>query len=239
MEPSPQKETPSLQPHAPIMRAAGKDLANKNIPLVEYGSQVQWRCGYPLVLLLIEWAVPDTLLSLASQTLSDHGIPCSPPSTRISERYGQWERAGCIHNLDQVGRSRIYLYPLSFVGLTLQDTVEVTSTFDRTLRVLTPKPRMYMMSLIRLLLNYPIGDSIRLRAHDDLIGFISSYIFRDTPLNTKEDEDDESEEDYQKRVEEAVQYIKTWPWDSTEEKYSTIADCIVRDCRSVRQLSNY
>jgi hypothetical protein len=187
---------------------------------------------------LVEWAVPDALLSLSSQTLSDHGIPCVPPSTRVTERYGQWERAGFIHNLDQVGRSRIYLYPLSFVGLTLQNTVEVTSTFDRKLKILTPKPQMYMLSLIRHLLNHPIGDSTRLRVHDDLVGFISSYILRDTPLNTKEDEDNESEEDFRKRVEEAVRYMKTWDWGATEEKYLTIAECVVRDCRSIRQLSN-
>lgn len=191
---------------------------------------------------LVEWAVPDALLSLASQALSDQGIPCVPPSTNISARFGQWERAGFIHNLDLVGRSRIYLYLLSFVGLALQDTVEVTSTFDRTLRVLTPKPRMYMVSLIRHLLDHPIGNSSRIRVQDSLLGFISSYILRDTPINTKEgedDDDDESEEDYQKRVEEAVQDMRTWNWDTTEEEYLSIAERLVRDCSSIWDVSSY
>lgn len=163
-------------------------------------------------------------------------------STSISTRFGQWERAGFIHNLDIAGRSRIYLYPLSFVGLVLQDTVEVISIFDRTLRVLTPKPRMYMVSLIRHLLDHPIGNSARIRVQDSLLGFfISSYILRDIPMNTKEGEDDndESEEDYQQRVEEAVRDMRTWNWDTMEEGYLSIAERLVRDCPSIWDLSNH
>ena len=95
-----------------------------------------------------------------------------------------------------------------------------------------------MLSLIRYLLCHPIGDSSRLRVHSDLVGFIFSYILPDTPLNTKENEDDESEEDFQKRVEEAVRYMKSWDWGATEARYMTIADCVIRDCRSIWQLSD-
>ena len=66
MEPSPQKETSSLQPHAPIVRTAAKALADKNIPLVEYGSQVEWRCGYPLVLLVRDEIFYSAIQSLGS-----------------------------------------------------------------------------------------------------------------------------------------------------------------------------
>jgi len=52
MEPLPQKEPSLLQPHAPIVRVAAKALADKNIPVVEYGQQIQWRCGDPVVLLV-------------------------------------------------------------------------------------------------------------------------------------------------------------------------------------------
>lgn len=190
---------------------------------------------------LVEWAVPDALLSFASQILSDQGIPRVPPSTSISMRFGQWERAGFIHNLDIAGRSKIYLYPLSFVGIALQDTVEVISTFDCTLKVLTPKPQMYMVSLIRHLLDHPIGNSSRIRVQDSLLGFISSYILHDAPLNTKEGEDDnnESEEDYQQRVEEAVQDMRTWNWDMMEEGYLNIAECLIRDCPSIWDVSRH
>ncbi|KAH2625265.1 hypothetical protein KXW54_006692, partial [Aspergillus fumigatus] len=112
----------------PIIRTAAKALANRNIPVVEYGQQIQWRHGEPVVLLLVEWAVPDALLSLSSQILSDCGFSCVAPSTNVTDRYGQWERAAIVHKLE--GGNPIYLYPLSFVEFTLQDTVKVTSTFD-------------------------------------------------------------------------------------------------------------
>lgn len=161
-----------------------------------------------------------------------------PPSTSVTDRYGQWERACIIHKLDET--SPVYLYPLSFVGLALQDTFEVASTFDRTLKILTPKPRMYLVSLIRHLLNHPVGDSFRFRVEDDLLSFISFYILRDKPLNTKEGEcdDDESEEDFQKRVENAVREMKTWDWGADGTNYLDIAESVVRDCRSIDQLSN-
>ncbi|OJJ50323.1 hypothetical protein ASPZODRAFT_58781 [Penicilliopsis zonata CBS 506.65] len=236
----PREEPRSEQLHAPIVRLAARALADKNIPVVEYGQQVQYRGGDPMVLLLVEWAVPDELLSFSSQVLSKYGFSRVPPSTKVTDRYGPWER-GCIvhkHKLDE--SSPIYLYPLSFVGLALQDTVKVTSTFDRTLPILTPKPPMYMVSLLRHLLYHPVNDSFRLRVIDDLLSFISFYILRDKPLNTKEVgwEDEESEEDFQQRLEEAVLEMKSWDWGASREEYLCIAESVVRDCRSIYQLSN-
>lgn len=97
-----------------------------------------------------------------------------------------------------------------------------------------------MVSLIRHLLNHPVGDSFRLRVEDDLVSFISFYILRDKPLNTKECgyNDDESEEDFQKRVEDAVREMKTWDWGTGGSNYLCIAESVVRDCRSIEQLSN-
>lgn len=134
----------------------------------------------------------------------------------------------------------IYLYPLSFIGLTLEDTVEVTTTFDHTIRIRTPKPPMYMVSLIRHLLDHPVGDRFRFRVECDLVSFISFYILRDKPLNMKDGESDadESEEDFQKRVEDAVREMKTWDWGADGNNYLCIAESIVRDCRSIELLSS-
>ncbi|KAJ5404750.1 hypothetical protein N7465_006034 [Penicillium sp. CMV-2018d] len=97
-----------------------------------------------------------------------------------------------------------------------------------------------MLSLIRYLLDRPISDSSRYHVHDDLVGFISFYILHDTPLYTKDGklEDDESEEDFQKRVEQAVRDMKSWDWDSTEGKWLVIAERVVRDCRTISELSS-
>jgi hypothetical protein len=99
---------------------------------------------------------------------------------------------------------------------------------------------MYMASLIRHLLNHPVGDSFRLHVEDDLLTFISFYLLRDKPLNTKVVgwEDEESEADFQKRVEDAVSEMKTWDWDADKSNYLPIAESVVRDCRLLKQLSN-
>ncbi|KAL4914454.1 hypothetical protein BDW62DRAFT_220123 [Aspergillus aurantiobrunneus] len=230
MEPQPQKETPSLQPHARIVRVAAKAIADKNIPVVEYGQQIEWRHGDPVVLIssgwalltfesqLVEWAVPDAQLSLSSQVLSDCGFSCVAPSTDVRDRYGQWERAAIIHKLSEL--SPVYLYPLSFVGFALPDTVKDLDA---------QTPRMYMQSLICHLLDHPVGDSFRIRVHDDLLSFISFYILGDKPLNTRNGECDgeESEEDFQKRV--AVRKMGTWDWDVDENNYLRIAESVLRD----------
>ncbi|KAJ5516168.1 hypothetical protein N7527_007728, partial [Penicillium freii] len=172
------KKTPKQQFHIEPTEIAAKALVDKKFLL--------WSGDPRYSTDLVEWAVPDELLSLSSQTLSDNGIPCVPPSEGLTGIYGQWERAGFVHSLDPVRSHRIFLYPLSLFGLTLQDTVESASTFDHTLRILTPKPRIYMLSLIRYLLDHPITDSSRYHVHNDLLGFISFYILHDTPLNTKD-----------------------------------------------------
>lgn len=133
------------------------------------------------------------------------------------------------------------LYPLSLIGLALQDTIEVSSTFDRTVRVLTPKPQPYMVSLIRQLLNRPLEDNFRLRIQDNLLSFISFYILHEKPLNTKYagwEDDLESEEDFQRRLENGVREMKAWGWDAADESYLLIAESVVRNCRSIDELSN-
>ncbi|KAE8407523.1 hypothetical protein BDV37DRAFT_290791 [Aspergillus pseudonomiae] len=216
---------------------AAKGLVERNIPVVEYGEQIQWRYGDPVVLLRVEWAVPDELLSLASEILSNPGFPCVPVSTGATAWYGAWDRACIIHDLG--GECPVYLYALPFVGLELQDTSKVTSTFNRTLEILTPKPNRYMVSLLCHLLNHPLGDSFRYRVTDDLMSFICFYILRQKPLDTKHGgcEDDESEEDYQNRVGEALKETKTRDWGPCGMDYLSTSETVLRDCRSVDQLT--
>ncbi|KGO58599.1 hypothetical protein PEX2_065830 [Penicillium expansum] len=137
--------------------AALKVLAGGNISIVEYGTQVQFRCVYEEVPVVVEWAVPDEQLSLASQILVEHDFPLLSTGTR--RWLGHWD-TGCLrHGLDRAGWMRVHLLPLSLVGLTLEDTTKVPSMFASEINIFTPKPPRYMISLIHHLQKFQIGDS--------------------------------------------------------------------------------
>ncbi|KAJ5406687.1 hypothetical protein N7465_007971 [Penicillium sp. CMV-2018d] len=231
--------------HYPVMREALKALIDNTISVVEYGNQVLYRYGYAEVLILVEWVVPDEQLLFASQVLLENNYPrLLIPDQKwpgYSAYSGPWETRSLMHDLDGQGWMRAHLLPLSLVGFTLDETVEVPSTFALELRLLTPKPSHYMSSLIRHLLQLPIGDSGRARVEKDLGGFISAYILKDGPANTTICtylNDPESDEDYQERVEEGVRFMKTWDWGKIEKRYRAIAERAVRDCRYIDTLTD-
>ncbi|KAJ5516111.1 hypothetical protein N7527_007671 [Penicillium freii] len=134
------------RPYNIRITTALKALADNNICLVEYGAQVQFRCGYQEVPVVVEWAVPNEQLSLASQILVENRFPRL--FTGAKSWFGYWE-TGCLrHGLDGAGWMGVHLPPLSLVGLTLEDTSEVYSMFAPEIKILTPKPPQYMLSLI-------------------------------------------------------------------------------------------
>ncbi|KAJ5834547.1 hypothetical protein N7447_000573 [Penicillium robsamsonii] len=133
------------------------------------------------------------------------------------------------------------LESLNTLAFPLEDTVEVPATFAHECHLLTPKLPHYMSSLIRHLLQLPIGHSSRVRVEKDLMGFISAYILKDGPADTTiwtHLNDQESDEDYQKGVREWVQFIKTWDWGDIEGRYLTLAKFAVRDCRYIDTLTD-
>ncbi|KAJ5435994.1 hypothetical protein N7445_006879 [Penicillium cf. griseofulvum] len=237
--------TSRQQFHYPVMKEALKVLIDNTISVVEYGTQVLYRCGYAEPLILVEWVVPDGQLLLASQLLLENNWPRLLYHERDWNGYPRnpedWETQCLMHDLDGQDGMRVHLIPLSLVGFTLEDTVKAPSTFAHELQLLTPKPPHYMSSLIRHLLQLPIGHSSRLRVEKDLMGFISAYILKDEPVDMTtwtHLKNPESEEDYQKRAEEGVQFMKTWDWGKIEERYMTIAECAVQDCRCIDTLTD-
>ncbi|CAI7588500.1 unnamed protein product [Penicillium crustosum] len=253
-EPSQQTEKPDAQlvkaiPHQEFpdfgIKEALKALIDNTISVVEYGNQVLYRCGYAEVLIVVEWVVPDKQLLLASQVLLENNWPRilyhEKDWNGRSRTAEYWEAQYLMHDLDGEGWMRVHLIPLSLVGFNLNDTVEVPSKFSHELHLLTPKPPHYMSSLIHHLLQLPLDHNSRLRVEKDLMGFISVYILKDGPTNTtmwSYLNDLESNEDYQKRVEEGVRFMKTWDWGKIENRYLVIAERAVRDCRYINTLTN-
>ncbi|OOG00408.1 hypothetical protein ASPCADRAFT_502725 [Aspergillus carbonarius ITEM 5010] len=209
-------------------------LIDKEIPVMEDGSQIVYRWGWAEVLM----AVPDDLLGSTSQTLTKNGFPWSPrPEDCNYYHCGRVDRSR-THNRDAAGGNLIYLYPLSVLGLTLEDAFEVPSIFNHKLRFLTPKPSRYMLSMIRHFVNSPVDDySMRHRVTNDLAGFMHVYIFRgppaDTQYNTAEEEE-AAEREFMEKVPHVIQEMNSWDWgDISDPEYLDIAENIVRDARKL------
>lgn len=179
-----------------------------------------------MILQTVEWAVPDGKLILASQTLTENNHPRLLPTERLIQAGGEWETTGFIHNISpkaQPGaeKMRVRLYPLSFIGLSLDDTVKVTSTFRQ---MLSPKPQAYMLSLLQYLLSSSPYGVDHIRAITDLTGFVTHYLLREKygALSAR------------RRFDDAVAEVRRWDWDP---KFLDLVEHIIWDRRVISSLS--
>ncbi|KAK2804374.1 hypothetical protein FQN50_006667 [Emmonsiellopsis sp. PD_5] len=210
--------------------AVEQDLKKKGIPVVEYGDILNARFGYPICVETLEWLVPDNQLQLVSTILLDHHIPRGGFPKMHTDKYRVMEGVGIMH---YHAGTRIHLLPLSYARLTLDDCIETVSGVSRNERVLVPNPRAYFISLIHLAMVLPEGTE---KAYNSInFGvFLEYYVFPRLPEG--EEEEDESEEHFQQRVEQAISYVNKWEWKPEEEKYLRIAERVIRDCSLVNRL---
>ncbi|KAK2752124.1 hypothetical protein FQN55_008014 [Onygenales sp. PD_40] len=212
------------------LSAVEQDLKKNGIPVVEYGDILNARFGEPICVNTLKWLVPDNQLQLASTMLLDHHIPRGGSSKWRADKYGDWEGVGIMHS--HAGM-RIHLLPLSYARLTLDDCMETLSGVSQKERALVPNPRAYFISLIRLAMGLPEGAE----RSDNTINFaifLEHYVFPKLPEG--EEEEDESEEHFQQRVEQAISYVNKWEWKPEEEKYLHLAERIICDCSLVNTL---
>lgn len=111
----------------------------------------------------------------------------------------------------------------------------IASTFEQG--------RNLLLDLVKYLFSRPLGlPPAILRVEADLVYFISFYTLRDKPLSTKDGElefdAEESEEDFQTRVEYAVTVMRAWDCVAAGNNYVKIAEAVVQDCRFIPQLSS-
>lgn len=191
----------------------------------------------------MEWVVPDEQLPLASEALIGNGFPRLLGRERVL--FGRWDRDSLIHALDDDGWMRAHIIPLSLVGITLEETVKAPVIFAPEHEVLTPKPPRYMLCMIRFLLKHPLSDRSRFRVERDLEWFIHSYVLHGAPANVcltpqrpEDAEWQETEEQYEKRVEEGVQRMKAWDWGEVDERYLALAERIVRECQYIDEMTD-
>ncbi|KMP05817.1 hypothetical protein CIRG_05498 [Coccidioides immitis RMSCC 2394] len=203
-----------------------KALNKKDIPLVEYGEIFHLRLGYPAVIMTFEWAIPDSQLPLASETLLEHGIPLGGVLESRAKAYGEREMIGVMHHYAAM---RIHLIPLSYTLLSLDDCVRVPSAVNLQQSSLVPNPQRYLLSKIKKLLSLPLGMQ-RHPICSDIAQFLSRYVFPKLPDNI-EDEESESEEHFQQRVQEALAVVRGWEWRAGDEKYIHLVELLIQDGR--------
>ena len=117
--------------------------------------------------------------------------PRGIPRESLRER----ETIGVMH---YYAAMRIYLVPLSYTLMSLYDCVEVQSCVNPDQTSLVPDPRRYLLFLIEKLLILPVG-MLRNLICSDIAKFLLTYVFPELP-GDYEDEEDESEEHFQRRV---------------------------------------
>ncbi|KAL2012164.1 hypothetical protein VTN00DRAFT_4882 [Thermoascus crustaceus] len=183
-------------------------LQKDGVNFVEYGEMLEQRLGCPVALQTVEWAILDEFLDeqipRASEIILQHDLPLGEPSSICAKMYGEWGTSGVIHKIRKTQvytrAMRIHLLPLPLVYLTLDDTIETTATFNCEQKTLSPIPQIYFIGLMRNLISYPVGHTNRRRIARDLLSFITFYIFHERYRGIEE-EDTETEEEFQKRVE--------------------------------------
>lgn len=132
----------------------------------------------------------------------------------------------------QYTATRVHLLPLSFTKL--YDCEEVAASFSPQYKTLIPRKRPYLISLIRRLVDLPPGIG-RNPIEMDLLIFLDKVIFPRLPQG--EDEEHESEEHFQERVEQALCRVRAWDWEPGEMKYLNVTERLIRDCRLVGKIT--
>ncbi|OAX80494.1 hypothetical protein ACJ72_05172 [Emergomyces africanus] len=207
------------------------DLAARNIRVVEYGEILNRRFGYPIVLSTFTWGVPDSNLSEVGDLLLAHGFQAGGIRREDTQFYGVLEAGGLMF---LYGQSRIHLVPLSFLLLSLDDCQEVYSSANSRDNTLIPKIQPYLISLIRRIMALPTGFH-RLIIEHHLLIFFDYVLFPRLPED--EDEEHESEEHFQQRVEQAISYVREWDWKPEELKYLEITERLIRDCSQISKIT--
>lgn len=184
----------------------------------------------------------NSMRSQPTQTLLEHDFPAVAASDVLKTSRGVCETAGTPFSsrrpLSNNPEVRIRLYTLSFVALTLQDTERAESLFDHEQSILIPKDPNYFVSLVQLLRKYPDDLIHRTKVEIELCTFLAYHILHEPTIPTYEKgcESDESEDEYQQRVERGISSVRAWDWGSIEKDYSSMLEGMLQDAQTMASI---
>ncbi|KAK6505178.1 hypothetical protein TWF481_007097 [Arthrobotrys musiformis] len=201
-------------------------LLDHGITLIQWGDQVHVHWGYPAVIFAYDFAVEDSRLEEAARLIenSDTGFKSISPSLGVRAQGALLVKGyRFIHQADnQNYPTHLHLVPESLVHLSVHQADLVPSPFDPTREVHRPRLPELCISLIRCMEDYRENSMDRWPAKHSLLILIGAAIFREPNMGGKiyiPEEETESEEDYKKKQDKAIQEIEAWELTKDDEPY--------------------
>ncbi|KAJ5724775.1 hypothetical protein N7493_006503 [Penicillium malachiteum] len=235
---------PGPQLHSMELRNVLRVLVEAGLTPVEFGDQITYRYGWPQVLNMVNWYIPDNQISRASTTLRRNGWPQAVLSgDRFTKGRGYWSTSCQAHLIDTW--TVVVLLPLSSVGIWLHQTELVPSTFFPEYKVQTPLLPHYVATLIDYILAHRVGfRHSRHQAETDLLRFIFVHLLHGEPVYTRREPDDcvvppvGQIEDYERRVAEGISVVRGWDWSGLAPEYRQILEDTIMDREHIWTLNS-
>jgi hypothetical protein len=206
--------------------------------LIEWRAPLYRRMGVPVILMHHSYLIEDEKLDRASKLLAGLGLPISAPHDLLLKTDGDFHAKARLHRLthsQQLGSVQyLMLYPLSFASFARSELItapRITSLLSpRCETILHPSPIAVFASILRMMLRYPRCCPTRSTLETDLSELIGYHLYdlQDGYVNIDDEELCEALE-VDRRVDDAVQTVKSWGWDRKwREGEDWMGDALVR-----------
>lgn len=189
-----------------------------------------------------EYAIPDENLQSASDLLAKHGFPYVSPNPLNLEVYGDFEGKSRYHrNVEEAPKSdiRLQLLPLSVTCISLDDlqcTPSDQHPGPTIYRLPLPQHCLSLVQCIASYPSYPPGSWSRNKPCFELSALVAHAIFEYEYYSKDWDQPEESEEEYQEKVQLALKKVRSWSLPEGTIYWRKILETLVDGSRRPRDI---
>jgi len=214
-----------------------KLLLDNGVHLITWGDQVLKSHGYPALVMVYDFIVPDARIEDCARLLLKTGLLQVEPNISLRGR-GVFGTEGYLfvspHDTNR-WPTILHLLSESLVHLNHRDTDPVPSPFDPTSILYRPRLPEHCISLVRCLEDYPPSTLNRREPERYLLTLILVGLYHEKEFDKMWDpeEEMESEEKFQAKQLSAVKEVEDWSLDDQDEAYrSAVVDILHSGTRS-------
>ncbi|KAF3901641.1 hypothetical protein ABW21_db0206842 [Orbilia brochopaga] len=200
-------------------------LLDHGINLIEWGDQVLHSYGYPIDILIYDFAVHDPLLDEAMNLISTHGdgFELADPS-EAEKAHGLLGTVGYhfVFSPKSGGPPTIlHLLPESVAHLWTSDCEHVHSPFDPSHGLYRPRVPQHCVSLIKCMQDYPADSDDRWTAERVLRILIAVAVYKRPHLGERiwSPDGKETKAEFHARQNAVVKEIEGWKLYKKDEPY--------------------